>query len=399
MNLSTKQAGQRHCRISFLLLLSMLLLLAIAPAVYADEDPQEPSEPEPTPVMDTRISGIMEDTTKPASSTIKDTISIYPARGRTVSLQMYDRKAGTWKTKKTFRTDETEKDKVTITYPKDWKKTNRSVWRLSMKEGKGGTAYTSQKIVICARNRETLKLHGKSAIIMEQKSGQIFYGKSMDKKRANASTTKMMTAILALENKKWDSKAALSKKAVTTPFTTLRYKTGDKVKMKHLLYAALVLSDNGSATALAEHTSGSVKAFAKKMNRKAKELGCENTHFVNPHGLDSKNHYSTARDLATIGGYAMKNSHFRQVIQTRKYSFTSLKHRKSYTFRSTNKLLGQVSGIAGIKTGTTEHAGCCFVGAYRHQGKCYITVVLGAKETAQRWEDTKTLIRYIKKYI
>lgn len=222
MNPSTKQAGQRRSRLFLFLLLNMLILLAIAPAVYADEDPQEPSEPEPSPVIDTRISGIMEDTTKPVSSTIKDTISIYPARGRAVSLQMYDRKAGTWKTKKTFRTDETEKDKVTVTYPKDWKKTNRSVWRLSMKEGKGGTAYTSQKIVICARNREALKLHGKSAIIMEQKSGQIFYGKSMDKKRANASTTKMMTAILALENKKWDSKATLSKKAVTTPFTTLR---------------------------------------------------------------------------------------------------------------------------------------------------------------------------------
>lgn len=399
MNHIKERAGQRSIKLTLLLFLSMLLLLIMAPAAYAEEYPQEPSEPELAPVIDTRISGIMEDTTKPASSTIKDTISIYPARGRTISLQLYDRKAGTWRTRKTLRTDETEKDKLTITYPKDWKKTNRSVWRLSMKKGKGAAAYTSPKIVICTRNRETLKLHGKSAIIMEQKSGQIFYGKSMDKKRANASTTKMMTAILALENKKWDSQATLSQKAVTTPFTTLRYKTGDKVKMKHLLYAALVLSDNGSATALAEHTSGDVKAFAKKMNQKAKELGCENTHFVNPHGLDNKNHYSTAKDLALIGGYAMKNQHFRQVIKTKKYSFTSLKHKKSYTFNSTNKLLGQVPGIAGIKTGTTEHAGCCFVGAYRHKGKCYITVVLGTGETAQRWEDTKTLIRYIKKYI
>ena len=95
----------------------------------------------------------------------------------------------------------------------------------------------------------------------------------------------------------------------------------------------------------------------------------------------------------------MKNQHFRQLINTKKYSFTSLKKKQSYSFRSTNKLLGQMPGLAGIKTGTTEDAGCCFVGAYQYKGKYYITVVLGAKETAQRWEDTKTLIRYIKKYI
>lgn len=397
MNHIKGRNGQRSTRLAVLTLIYMLIFLAAATAVYAEEEPWEPSDP--APVTDTRISGIMGDTTRSASSTIKDTIYVYPARGRSVSLQIYDGNTGKWKTRKTFHTGQKEKDKLTVIYPKDWKNANCSVWRLSMSEGSGAAAYTSPKITIFTRNRETLNLHGKSAIIMGAESGQIFYGKSMDKRRANASTTKMMTAILALENKKWDSKATLSRKAVTTPFTTLRYKTGDQVKMKHLLYAALVLSDNGSATALAEHTAGSVSAFAKKMNQKAKELGCENTHFVNPHGLDSKSHYSTAKDLALIGGYAMKNPHFRQIIKTKKYKFTSLKNKKSYTFCSTNKLLGQVSGIAGIKTGTTEHAGCCFVGAYKHKGKYYITVVLGAEKNEQRWEDTKTLIRYIKKYI
>lgn len=396
MNQLRERVGQKT-RITILTLLCMLMLTGAASAVYAEEAPQEPSEP--VPEIETAIDGIMEETTKSASGTIKDTISLYPARGRTVFLQMYDRDIKKWKTKKTFRAGENEKETIKVTYPADWKQTNRSAWRLVVKAGQGASAYISPKIVIFTRNRENLKLHGKSAIIMEQKSGQIFYGKSMEQVRANASTTKMMTAILALETKKWDSKATLSKKAVTTPYTSLRYKVGDKVRMKHLIYAALVLSDNGSATALAEHTAGSVSAFAKKMNQKAKELGCENTHFVNPHGLDSKNHYSTAKDLALIGAYAMNNTHFRQVIKTKKYSFTTLKNKKSYTVSSTNKLLGEISGIAGIKTGTTENAGCCFVGAYRHKGKYYITVVLGAEKNDQRWEDTKTLIRYIKKYI
>ena len=169
--------------------------------------------------------------------------------------------------------------------------------------------------------------------------------------------------------------------------------------MGHILYAALLLSDNGSATALAEHTAGSERAFASMMNEKAEELGCENTHFVNPHGLDENDHYSTARDLALIGSYAMNNSQFRKIVKTKKYSFRTLKKKKLYSFETTNKLLGEIAGVAGVKTGTTENAGCCFVGAYRHKGKYYITAVLGAKKNAQRWEDTKTLIRYIKTYV
>lgn len=375
----------------------LVILFSFGPATaFAGE---EASNPEETETIETKVSGIMEDTTKPASSQIKDTIKVTPARGRTVDLQMYDEETKTWNTKAEFTAGPGETEKVTILYPKDWTQTNDSLWRLSIEAGSGAAAYVSKKIKIMTRNRKSLKLSAKSAIIMEKNSGQIFYAKAMDTRRANASTTKMMTAILALENTDWDSKATISKNAVKTPYTTLKYKTGDTVRMKHLAYAALVLSDNGSATALAEHTAGNAASFASMMNEKAEELGCENTHFVNPHGLDDSEHYSTARDLAIIGGYAMNNANFRKIVKTKKYSFKTLTKKKSYSFKTTNKLLGETVGIAGVKTGTTGKAGCCFVGAYRYKGNDYMTVVLGAQKNAQRWEDTKTLIRYIKKYI
>lgn len=370
------------------------------PEAGTQEQESEPEEPEtpPEPVK-TTINGLKIEFLKPISSTITDTITVSPAKGRVIALQLYDRTAKKWVTKEKIETGSKDKEKLVVTYPDDWKKANATVWRLTMEAGNGGKAYTSPKIRIMARNRETLKLSAKSAIIMEKESGQIFYGKSMDTRRANASTTKIMTTILALENRKWDSKVTISRNAVKTPYTTLKYKKGDEIRMKDLIYAALVLSDNGSATALAEHTSGNVDAFAERMNQKALSLGCSDTNFVNPHGLDAKNHYSTARDLAVIAGYAMNNDKFAKAVKTKKYSFTSLKSKKYYSFSSTDKLLGEVSGVIGVKTGTTGNAGCCFVGDFRYKGKDYITVVLGAKKNAQRWEDTRALIRYIKKYV
>lgn len=366
-------------------------------ATAADVTSMEATPPEPA--MPTSVEGLITETTKPASSDFKDTITVFPARGRTVSLQMYDEEEEEWITQKEFEAPAEEKGKVVLEYPKNWKKTNVSIWRVRIAAGENAEAYTSPKIKIMTRNRHTLKLTCKSAIIMEKDSGQIFYGKSMDTKRAHASTTKIMTAILALEKKKWDSKAKISKKAVKTPYTSLRYKTNDRVRMGSLLHAALILSDNGSATALAEHVSGSTKAFAAEMNAKAKALGCQNTHFVNPHGLDSKGHYSTARDIAVMSQHALKKKKFRNIVKKKKYTFKTLKKHKTYTVKTTNKLLGKVEDLSGIKTGTTGNAGCCFVGAYNYDGETYITVVLGSKNDKSRWSDTKTLIRYIEKYI
>ena len=381
-------------RITSIVIIFIMILCLCPGESMAETDAQEQEA-----AAETSVTGLMTETTKPASSQLKDTIKVTPANGREVCLQMYEEEQKQWETMQTFTAGSGVTEKVVLTYPDDWKKTNTSLWRIVIEEGSGGTAYTSPEIKVMTRNRKTLKLSAKSAIIMEKSSGQIFYGKKMNTQRANASTTKIMTSILALEHKKWDSKATISQNAIKTPYTTLKYKKNDTVKMKHLIYAAMVRSDNGSATALAEHTAGSKAAFAKMMNAKAEELGCVNTHFVNPHGLDNKKHYSSAKDLALISRYALKNANFRKVIKTKSYSFTTTKYHKKYSFKTTNQLLGKVEGLYGIKTGTEDDAGCCFAGAYKYKGKTYITVVLGCKRDAQRWEDTKTLIRYIKKYI
>lgn len=391
--------------------LAVIVVFAVAfsmcpPGVLAAESgtvtAAEVTSPEVTPLeptAPTSVEGLMTEITKPASSDLKDTITVIPARGRTVSLQMYDQKQGEWVTQKEFGSPNKEQGKVVLAYPNKWKKTNASTWRVVIAAGENAAAYTSPNIKILTRNRHTLKLTCKSAIIMEKNSGQIFYGKTMDTKRANASTTKIMTAILALENKKWNSMVKISKQAVKTPFRDLKYRVNDRARMRDLLHAALILSDNGSATALAEHVSGSQKAFTAKMNKKAKALGCQNTNFVNPHGLDNKRHYSTARDLAVISQYALKKKNFRSIVKKKKYTFRTLRKHKKYTVKTTNKLLGQVKGLSGIKTGTTGRAGYCFVGAYSYKGKTYITVVLGSKNQKSRWADTKTLIRYIRKYV
>lgn len=168
--------------------------------------------------------------------------------------------------------------------------------------------------------------------------------------------------------------------------------------MRNLFNSILVKSDNGSAVAIGESISGSTSKFAKKMNRRAKDLGCKNTHFVNPHGLPNKKHYSTGYDLALMTKHALKEKYFREVIKKKSYSFKTLKKKSKVRIRTTNKLLGKVKGVRGGKTGTTRAAGYCYVGTYKYDGKTYITVVLGSKKDKYRWSDTKKLISYIKKY-
>lgn len=346
------------------------------------------------------VSGLKTEYTKTPKATIRNTIRITQKKEYEIFLQMYQPLNQTWKTEATFAAEADAKGKVTLVYPSVWQKTNTSLWRIVIDEKDGDASYTSENIQITTRNREKVKLKAKSAIIMEAESGQVYYGKSMNTQRANASTTKIMTALLALEEKKLNSTVKLTKEAVNTPYSHLGYgAVNDRVRMKDMLYMAMLPSDNGAATALAIHTGGSKKAFIKMMNQKAKELGCVDTSFKTPHGLDAKNHYSTAEDLALIARAAMDNETFREIVSTKSYKFRTKKKRHKYIVNSTNKLLGNVKGVCGVKTGYTDDAGYCFVGAYQYKGKTYITVVLGSSGSEQRWDDTKQLIRYIKEYM
>lgn len=343
-----------------------------------------------------KVTGLCTSFSRSPKSTIKDGIRVSPAGKHKVVLQMLSPASGKWVTKARFTT---KKDgRVTLTYPKTWSKRNSTKWRIVISATDKYERYASKTVRVATRNRSAVKLKAKSALIMDAATGQTFYGKYENTKRHNASTTKMMTALLALENNKLDDPVTLTKHMVSTPYSYLEEKSiGETTTVKNLLYMALLPSDNGAARALAIKTAGSEKKFAALMNKRARELGCKNTKFVNPHGLTAKGHGSSARDLALIAREALKNPTFAKIVRTKRYAFTTSGGTR-YSLTSTDKLLGKVSGMQGVKTGFTDEAGYCFVGAVKHKGRTYLTVVMGCPSEAQRWTDTKALIRYIRKW-
>ena len=240
-----------------------------------------------------------------------------------------------------------------------------------------------------------LKISSDCAILINASTGEVLYEKNADTRHANASTTKIMTCILALEKTKLTDKVTASSNAASQEPTKLYLHAGEVFRMKDLLYSLMLPSHNDSAVAIAEHISGSTAKFASLMNQKAKSIGCKNTHFVTPNGLDNGlNHYTTARDLAKIAQYAYKNGTFRKIIGTSSYQFTSLSG-YSYYLTTTNQLLNAMPGVKGMKTGFTNKAGYCFVGVVKSKsGTNYISVTLGAPTSTARWDDSKKLLEY-----
>ena len=245
----------------------------------------------------------------------------------------------------------------------------------------------------------SLAISSPSAILIEMDTGKIIYQKNANTKRSNASTTKMMTAILALENCNLDEIVTFSSFAAGQEAVKLYVNAGEQFYLKDLMYALLLPSYNDVATAIAEHVAGSQKAFAKLMNAKAKELGCKNTTFVTANGLDEGSHGSTAADLAKIASYALKNKTFRKIVKKQSYSFKSTSSGRKFKVTTTDEFLNTMKGAIGVKTGYTRKAGFCFVGALKSNGKTYISVVLGASSSEARWADTKKLMKFAKKNV
>lgn len=234
------------------------------------------------------------------------------------------------------------------------------------------------------------------ALLMNADTGKIVYAKNENVAHANASTTKIMTCILALENCKLNEKVKFSSYAASIEPSKLYANAGEVFYLKDLLYSLMLPSHNDTAVAIAEHISGSSAKFVNLMNKKAAEIGCTNTHFATPNGLDAGyNHYTTASDLAKIAQYAIKKPMFRKLVSTSYYSFSNLNTGRSYYVGTTNSLLGNVPGVAGMKTGYTRKAGYCFVGlSHSAKGNTYISVVLGGSSSSERWQDSQRLLTY-----
>ena len=227
-----------------------------------------------------------------------------------------------------------------------------------------------------------------AAIVIEESTGRVLYSKNATAKRSIASTTKIMTAVVALENGGPDDEVTVSKRAASVGGSILGLKAGQKYTLKEMLYAMLMVSANDAAIAVAEHIGGTVENFAVMMNKRANSLGAANSRFVSPHGLDTANQYSSAYDLAIITRHALKNPVFSEIVSTSGYQITG------HSLYNTNELLGDYPGLDGVKTGYTGKAGRCLVTTAKRDGMRLITVVLGSPTRTARAGASRALLNY-----
>lgn len=248
------------------------------------------------------------------------------------------------------------------------------------------------------------KLYSKACALVDGDSGRVLYGKNENLQLANASTTKILTCIIALEQCKMDEVVTVSREAAAQPKVHLGTAEGEQFYMQDLLYGLMLESYNDCAYAIAEHISGSVEEFAKVMNEKAEELGCKDSHFVTPNGLDREDregeHRTTASDLCRIMSYCAwdseKSEEFLALTQTRNHSFSSLSG-TSYTVSNKNALLDMMDSVITGKTGYTAKAGYCYVAAVESEGRRYAIALLACgwpNHKNYRWEDARTLFGY-----
>lgn len=254
---------------------------------------------------------------------------------------------------------------------------------------------------VADEKKQPLTLTAKAAVLMDGENGRILYAKCADEVMANASTTKILTAIVVLEHCDLREKVCVSKHAAARPKVRLGIREGEQYYVEDLLYAMLLKSCNDCASALAEHVAGSEEAFSKLLNEKADAIGCRQTFFITPNGLDAKKdgkiHGTSAKDLALMTRYALSNETFCDIIRTRSHTFSDVAGKRTHTVSNTNRFLQMDEDAIGVKTGYTSQAGYCFVGACRSEERLFISVVLGSgwpPHKNEKWNDTQKLMSY-----
>ncbi len=241
---------------------------------------------------------------------------------------------------------------------------------------------------VCA---SALSISAQSAVLIDGHGGSVIYEKDAHIRRGMASTTKIMTALVALENCPLEKQVKIADEAVGIEGSSIYLAHGETLTMKQLLYALLLQSANDAATAIAIEVAGSVEDFAVLMNEKASALGLKDTHFTNPHGLYDDNHYTTAYELAVITKYALENDTFRQIVSTAKETIPLNKDDGTRVLVNHNKLLRIYENAIGVKTGFTKKTGRCLVSAAEKDGTTVIAVTLNAPDD---WNDHKALLDY-----
>lgn len=228
-----------------------------------------------------------------------------------------------------------------------------------------------------------------SALIIDIDSAVILYEKNSTQRLAPASTTKIMTALVALDE--YQLNDILTVKTVEKTGRVMGLKSGERIILENLLYGLLVHSANDAAVTIAENYPGGREKFISSMNKKAQQLNMNNTHFENEDGLEQDNHYSSSIDLARLASYALSSPSFTQFVETKRITVTDVEKKETHQLESVNKLLGEIPGLYGVKTGWTENAGECLVAAVERDGHKIITVVLKSQD---RFGETVKLINW-----
>lgn len=260
-------------------------------------------------------------------------------------------------------------------------------------------------VLCCAEELKDTELYARSACLMDADSGRVLYSKDGESQMPMASTTKIMTCILALELGHPDELVTVSAYAASQPKVHMGVSEGEQFLLNDLLYALMLNSDNDAAVMIAEHISGSVEAFAEKMNLKAREIGCEHTYFITPNGLDAEDengvHSTTAVDLARILRYCIMESPekdmFLEITRMPSYTFWNNSHTKTYNCTNHNAFLTMMDGALTGKTGFTADAGYCYVGALQWEGKTLIVSLLACgwpNNKGYKWADTRKMMTY-----
>ena len=252
---------------------------------------------------------------------------------------------------------------------------------------------------------EPKELYAMSAVLMDAESGRVLFSKNGTDVKAMASTTKIMTCILTLENADLDMSAKFSENAQKQPKVHLGAKAGEEFRLRDLLYSLMLESHNDSAVAIAEAVSGSAEEFAKLMNEKAKKIGCVDTYFITPNGLDASDekgiHSTTAVDLAKIMSYCILESpmkdEFLKITQTSNHSFSNLEGKRTYSCTNHNSFLTMMDEAISGKTGFTSDAGYCYVGALESDGRTFVVALLACgwpNNKSYKWKDMRKLAEY-----
>ena len=224
------------------------------------------------------------------------------------------------------------------------------------------------------------RAEARSAVLMEYETGRVLYEHNAHEPLPMASTTKMMTALLAIEKGDLASPVTAGKNAFGVPGTSIYLAQGETLTLEEMLYGLMLASGNDAAVAIAEHIGGTAEAFCRMMTDRAEEIGCENTVFLTPHGLPCAGHHTTAWDLALIAREAMGQPAFRQIVSTQRASIPWPGHEYSRVLTNKNRLLSSYPGAVGVKTGYTKAAGRCLVFAAEREGMLLIGAVLNCPD-------------------